>query len=162
MTTSQEQMMTEQHTDTVFRIITNKQSLLFQAQSAYFLVVRHLLGYSPRKSLAPCSISSQIMKSDADLSKGPLVCLGQIAKASKGHCLFYRLDHRCYGFVELIRKEMADCSMEQEDIIEAINGASEKLLSQMFHEQYGDEMLAYAKRHKGNGGLSRNWQSLTN
>ena len=162
MTTSQEKMMIEQHTDTVFRIITNHQGLLFQAQSAYFLVMRHLLGYSPNKSLAPCYISHIFLKPDADLSTLSYFCLGQVSKRLSGHNLFYSFNLRSYDFVEGIRKEMADCAMEPEDIVEAINGASEKLLSKMFNEQYGADMLAYAKRHKGNGCLPRNWQSLIN
>lgn len=162
MTTSLEKMTTEQHTDTVFRIITNHQGLLFQAQAAYFLVMRNLLGYTPNKDMAPCRISRIFLPPDADLSDYQGFCLGQVSKKEPGHNLFYLLNPRSCGFVEGIRKEMADCAMEKEDIIKAINGASEKLLSQMFHAQYGDEMLAYAKLHRGNGSLPRNWQSLIN
>ncbi|WP_429037894.1 hypothetical protein [Aeromonas media] len=155
-----EELMEQQASETIFRVITNSQSLLFMVQSAYFLVARRFLGYNPNKSFSPFNISSFSSSDDIDFIKKTHAIFGCPNRTAMPPSVKFRFVLSTPSFKEALTKEMAYCGMDSKEIQETCQIFSGGEVAKMFHEQYNDEMMRYAVLHKGNGCLPKNWQSL--
>lgn len=149
-----------EHSESLFQVIVSHEEMLFEVQSAYFLVIRHLLGYTPKKDLRPCHIARRHLMPMENLTLQGMYRLGPIEKGQKDVHLYFGINCRNHHFEARLIVEMMARGMTKLEASEIIGMANMVLLCEKLHERYGADMLAYAKQHKGNRGLPSDWQAL--
>lgn len=146
-----------QATELFYNTIVNNEKLLHKVQDAYFYVCRKLIGFNPRKAFTICPIRTvnPCSMHDDPTSFGGI----KLGAMKDGYDLYFRIDALSNDICAELTDEMETSGIALKDIETAIGNLSGLELTKMFQETYGKELMAYAKTHKGGGGLPKNWQS---